>query len=196
MIHPTAEISSQAFVDPQARIWHYVQVREGARIGRNCILGKDVYVDTGVRIGDNCKLQNGVQVFHGAIIEDGVFLGPRACVLNDKTPRAINLDGELKSDADWQVGPVLIKRGASVGAGALVLPNVTVGEFALVGAGAVVTADVPAHALVVGNPARCVGYVCQCGHRLMENQTERIWTCSIDKLCYALDGKQGLKRQA
>ncbi len=198
MIHPTAEISPHAHVHPEARVWHYVQVREGARIGRNCVLGKGVYVDYGVQIGDNCKLQNGVKVYHGATIEDGVFLGPQACVLNDKNPRAINLDGELAADEDWQVGSVLIKHGASVGAGALILPNVTLGEFAMIGAGAVVTSNVAAYTLVVGNPARCVGYVCQCGRRLVENATagERIWICPADHLHYALDANQELQRQA
>jgi len=101
-------------------------------------------------------------------LEDGVFIGPHACLINDKMPRAITPAGDLKRDADWEVGKILVKYGASVGAGAVVLPQVTIGRFALVGAGAVVTKDVPDHGLVVGNPARLVGYVCKCGRRLSE----------------------------
>lgn len=165
-IHPSAEVSEQAQIGEGTQIWHQAHVRERARIGRGCILGKDVYVDYDVQIGDHCKLQNGVYVYHGATLEDGVFLGPGVILTNDRLPRAINPDGSLKSIDDWQVERILIRRGASLGAGSVVLPGVTIGEFALVGAGAVVTRDVPAQGLVVGNPARLVGYACQCGQRL------------------------------
>jgi UDP-2-acetamido-3-amino-2,3-dideoxy-glucuronate N-acetyltransferase len=196
MIHPTADVSPRALVASDAKIWHYVQIREDAQIGHNCIIGKAVYVDFGVHIGDNCKLQNGVKVYHGATLEDGVFLGPQACVLNDKHPRAITPTGELKLDADWEVGRVLIRFGASVGAGALILPNVTVGRFALVAAGAVVTSNVPAHALVAGTPARLRGYVCQCGQRLEEREEnrKRIWVCPVDNSTYALDANGEMER--
>ena len=120
-IHPTAELSTQATVGDGTQIWHQAQVREDAHIGRNCILGKGVYVDFGVRIGDNCKLQNGAFVYHGATLEDGVFVGPGAFLTNDKLPRAINPDGSLKSADDWDVGEILVRRGASLGAGCIVL---------------------------------------------------------------------------
>lgn len=165
-VHPTAEVSPRANIGANTRIWHQVQVREGAEIGENCILGKGVYVDFDVLIGNNVKIQNGCFVFHGATLEDGVFLGPGVILTNDKNPRAINTDGTLKKDADWDVGRTLIKRGAALGAGSIVLPGVTVGEFAMAGAGAVVTKDVPPHALVVGSPARVIGFVCDCGARL------------------------------
>jgi len=119
-----------------------------------------------VVIGDRVKIQNGASVYHGATIEDGVFIGPHACLTNDRLPRAITPEGELKGDTDWKVGKIRVCYGASIGAGAIVLPGVTVGRFALVGAGAVVTRDVAAQTLVVGNPARPVGLVCLCGHRL------------------------------
>jgi UDP-2-acetamido-3-amino-2,3-dideoxy-glucuronate N-acetyltransferase len=166
-IHPTAEVSDQAQIGDGTQIWHQVQVRERARLGRRCILGKGVYVDFNVQIGDHCKLQNGASIYHGATLEDGVFVGPGVILTNDHLPRAINPDGSLKTDADWVVGRILIKRGASLGAGSVVLPDVTIGTFALVGAGAVVTRDVPDHGLAVGNPARLVGYVCRCGGRLL-----------------------------
>lgn len=170
-VHPTAEVSSEAHIGEGTQIWHQAQVREGARIGRNCILGKGVYVDHRVAIGDNCKLQNGALVYHGATLEDGVFVGPGAILANDRLPRAINPDGSLKSDADWEVGSILVKRGASLGAGSIVLPGVVIGEFAMVAAGAVVTRNVPDHGLVVGSPARPAGFVCACAHRLVASNS-------------------------
>jgi UDP-2-acetamido-3-amino-2,3-dideoxy-glucuronate N-acetyltransferase len=166
MIHPTAQVDSRAQIGNGTKIWNWVQVREDADIGENCILSKGVYVDFGVKIGRNVKIQNNVSVYHGVTIEDGVFVGPHVCFTNDKKPRAINPDGSLKGADDWDVATTIVRRGASLGANATILPGVTVGSFALVGAGAVVTRDVPAHAIVVGNPARLVGYACECGEKL------------------------------
>jgi UDP-2-acetamido-3-amino-2,3-dideoxy-glucuronate N-acetyltransferase len=166
-VHPSADVSPEASIGAGASVWHRAQIREGAHIGKNCIIGKDVYVDSNVSIGDNVKIQNGALVYHGATVEDGVFLGPQACLTNDTYPRAITPDGQLKSADDWTVGPILLRYGSSIGAGAVVLPDVTVGRFAMVASGAVVTKDVPDHALVMGVPARKVGYVCKCGHRML-----------------------------
>jgi acetyltransferase-like isoleucine patch superfamily enzyme len=166
VIHPTADVSPHAIIGAGTRIWHQAQVRERARIGQNCIVGKGAYIDFDVAIGDNVKIQNGVFVYHGVTIEDGVFIGPRVCFANDMYPRAITPEGQLKTDADWEVGRTLVRFGASLGAGAIVLPNVTIGRFAMVGAGALVTRDVPDHGLVLGSPARLAGYVCRCGRRL------------------------------
>lgn len=174
-IHPTAEVSPQAGIGVGTHIWHQVQIREGARIGRNCILGKGVYVDFDVSIGNNVKIQNSAFIYHGVTIEDGVFIGPGVMLLNDKLPRAIKPDGSLKTDADWVVGKITVKYGASIGGGAIVLPNVTIGRFALVAAGAVVTSDVPDHGLVVGVPARLVGWVCMCARRLEQRGED--WYC-------------------
>ena len=178
VIHSTAEVSAKAQIGSGTRIWHLVQIREGVVFGQNCIVGKDVYIDFGVKIGDNVKIQNSALIYHGATIEDGVFVGPQVCLTNDRMPRAITSDGHLKGNDDWIVGPILVKYGASLGAGSLILPNVTIGRFALVGAGAVVTRDVPDHALVVGNPARRVGYVCHCGRKMV--QQGKAWHCSVD----------------
>lgn len=167
-IHPTAEVSPWAIVGEGTRIWHYVHVREGARIGRDCILGKGSYIDFEVIIGDNVKIQNGCCLYRGTTLEDGVFVGPGVILANDKLPRAINPDGSLKTSDDWVFGQILVKRGASLGARAVVLPNVVIGEFAMVGAGAVVTKDVPDHGLVVGTPATLRGFVCRCGRPLKE----------------------------
>jgi acetyltransferase-like isoleucine patch superfamily enzyme len=169
-IHSTAEVSPQAIIGEGTRVWHQAQVREGARIGRNCIVGKGAYVDLDVVIGDNVKIQNGCFVYRGATLEDGSFLGPGVILTNDKAPRAINPDGSLKTVDDWEAGKILVKRGASLGAGSVVLPDVVIGVFSMVGAGAVVTKDVPSYGLVVGNPARLVGYVCACGARVRRDK--------------------------
>jgi UDP-2-acetamido-3-amino-2,3-dideoxy-glucuronate N-acetyltransferase len=175
IIHPTAEVSPKAMIGEGTHIWHQAQVREGASIGQNCIVGKGVYVDFDVVIGNNVKIQNGAQLYHGATLEDGVFIGPLVCLTNDRFPRAITSNGHLKTADDWEVGRILVRRGASIGAGAIVLPGVTIGRFALVAAGAVVTASVPDHGLVMGVTARLVGYVCACGRRL--EQVEDAWRC-------------------
>ena len=184
-IHPTAEVSPEANIGPGTRVWHQVQIRERARIGSNCIVGKGAYIDFGVAIGSNVKIQNGVFVYHGVTVEDGVFLGPGVILTNDKLPRAVNPDGSLKSDDDWEVSLTLVKRGAALGAGSVILPGVTIGEFALVGAGAVVTRDVPDHGVVYGNPARLHGYVCRCGRSLVLDQAGR-WRCAACAADYAL----------
>jgi acetyltransferase-like isoleucine patch superfamily enzyme len=174
-IHPTAEVSPKATLGPGTRVWHQAQVREGAVLGRNCILGKGVYIDFGVQIGDNVKIQNGVSVYHGVTLENGVFVGPHMIFTNDKAPRAINPDGSLKGDADWELGRIVVKEGAALGAGCIIVTGVTIGRWAMVGAGAVVTRDVPDYGLVYGNPARLAGYVCPCGGRLVKGN--RVWTC-------------------
>jgi len=165
-IHDTAEVSAGARVGRGTKIWHHAQVREDATIGDRCILGKGVYVDQGVALGNDVKVQNGAQLFHGVTVEDGVFIGPGAILTNDRYPRAVNPSGTLKDASDWTIGRIRVERGASIGAGAVILPDVAIGRWALVGAGAVVTADVPPHGLAVGNPARVIGRVCRCGRRL------------------------------
>jgi acetyltransferase-like isoleucine patch superfamily enzyme len=157
-VHSTAEVSPEASVGKGTKIWNQAQVREKAVIGENCIISKDVYVDQAVTIGDRCKIQNGVSIYNGVTLEDEVFLGPHCVLTNDLRPRAFS--------HGFKVIPTRICRGASVGAGAVVVCGTTIGSYALVGAGAVVTRDVPPHALVVGNPARVQGYVCKCGRTL------------------------------
>jgi UDP-2-acetamido-3-amino-2,3-dideoxy-glucuronate N-acetyltransferase len=165
-VHPTAEVSPEAWVGARTRIWRQAHVRERAIIGEDCNIGKGVYVDTSVRMGSKVKIQNHVSVFEGVTLEDGVFVGPHVCFTNDLFPRAITPDGRLKSAEDWVITPTLVKYGASVGAGAVIRCGITIGEFALVGAGAVVTHEVPPYALVLGNPARQRGYVCRCARPL------------------------------
>jgi len=162
-------------------VWNQAQIRSGAKIGNNCIISKNVYVDLGVSIGNNTKIQNNVSIFQGVTIEDGVFIGPHVCFTNDKVPRAINLDGTLKaggeSACDWKLAKTLVKNGASIGAGTVILPGVTIGKFAMVGAGSVVTKDVPDQGLVYGSPAELKGYVCKCGSKL--NQEKSCNICGV-----------------
>jgi UDP-2-acetamido-3-amino-2,3-dideoxy-glucuronate N-acetyltransferase len=168
-IHPTAEISEGAVIGAGASIWHQAQVREGARIGANCVIGKGVYIDSGVHIGENCKVQNYSCVYHGTTLEDGVFVGPAVVFTNDRYPRAINADGTIKNDSDWEVGETVVKYGAAVGSRSVVVPGVTIGRWALVAAGSVVTKDVPDHALVGGVPARAMGWACVCARPLPDS---------------------------
>ncbi|WP_322797910.1 acyltransferase [Thermoflexus sp.] len=165
-IHPTAEVSTDAEIGDGTVIWHHAQIREGARIGVHCTIGKGVYIDAGVVIGDNVKIQNYVSIYRGVIIEDGVFIGPHVCFTNDIFPRAIRPDGSLKTEEDWVVIKTLVRRGASIGANSTIRCGVTIGEWAMVGAGSVVTREVPPYGLVYGNPARLRGFVCPCGAKL------------------------------
>jgi Serine acetyltransferase len=158
MNHDTAEVSAGATVGDGTKIWNHAQVREGARIGANCVIGKNVYIDAGVTIGSGVKIQNNVSVYAGVTVEDDVFLGPGMTFTNDLYPRAFS--------AEWEITPTSVKKGASIGAGAVIVCGVEIGEYAMVGAGAVVTRDVPAYTLAVGNPAAPVWRVCRCGRRL------------------------------
>jgi UDP-2-acetamido-3-amino-2,3-dideoxy-glucuronate N-acetyltransferase len=169
-VHPTAEVAEDATIGDGTSIWHHCQIRPRAHIGQNCILGKGVYVDADVTIGDNVKIQNYSSVYHGVTLEDGVFVGPHVCFTNDMRPRAINPDGTLKAATDWKVSTTLVKRGAALGANSTIRCGVTIGEWAMVGSGSVVTRDVPAYGLVYGNPARLHGFVCPCGAQLTQKE--------------------------
>ena len=175
MIHPTAEVERGAQIGADTRIWHFVHVRTGAKVGNNCTLGYNVFIDRDVVIGDNVKLQNRVSLFRGVTLEDGVFIGPHTTFTNDTYPRSITPDGRLLDHDDWPAVPTLVRYGASIGAAAVIIAGVTIGRWAMVGAGAVVTHDVPDYGLVIGRPARLTGYVCECGQPM--SYDTGAWTC-------------------
>lgn len=174
-IAATADVDPRARIGARTRIWHLAQVREFAQVGVDCNIGRGAYVGPGVQIGDNCKLQNHALVYEPARLADGVFIGPAAVLTNDEFPRAVNPDGSLKSGDDWQAVGVIIDQGASIGARAICIAPVRIGAWALVAAGAVVTKDVPAHALMVGVPARRIGWVGRAGRPLERDGDE--WVC-------------------
>ncbi len=163
IVHPSAFVEDEVSIGNGTRIWHQVQVRKGAKIGENCVIGKASFIDFDVKLGNNVKVQNFVSVYHGVTVEDDVFIGPHVCFTNDMKPRAVN--------PSWQVVHSLIKKGASIGANSTIVCGHTIGEYAMIGAGSVVTKEVHPFSLVYGNPARLQGYVCYCGEILLKTTT-------------------------
>ncbi len=158
-IHATADVSIRAKIGAGTRVWHQAQIREDAEIGENCIIAKNVYVDMKVKIGNGVKIQNNSCIYYPAELSDDVFIGPSVTFTNDRYPRSFIWNESRHTP------PIRIKRGASVGADSVVIGGITVGEYAMVGAGSIVTHDVPPRALVFGNPARVRGFVCECGEK-------------------------------
>jgi len=165
-VHPTAIVETQ-HIGQGTRIWAFAHVMGDVSIGANCNIGDHCFIESGVTVGDDVTIKNGNMIWEGITLEDGVFVGPHVFFTNDLYPRSPRLPQAQKrySSREW-LSPVLVKQGASLGAGAVILAGITVGEFAMVGAGAVVTRDVPPYALMIGNPARVRGWVCQCGQPL------------------------------
>ena len=167
-IHPAAIVESKD-IGGGTRIWAYAHVMAGARVGRNCNVGDHCFIESGAVVGNNVTIKNGSLIWEGVTIEDGVFVGPNVLFTNDLYPRSQRLpqaQGRYRDKKSWLL-PTVVKCGASLSAGAVLLPGVTIGEYAAVAAGAVVTRDVPSHALVKGSPARASGWVCECGARLV-----------------------------
>ncbi|MFZ2058762.1 MAG: acyltransferase [Acidimicrobiales bacterium] len=185
-ISPLAEVEEGATIAEGSVVWQFTKIRAGSSVGKRCRIGGGVYVGAGVAIGDDCKVENTAQLFEGARVGSGVFIGPGALLLNDNYPRAVSPCGALKQAEDWTVEGVTVDDGASLGGGAVVLPGRHIGRFALVGAGAVVSTSVPPYALVIGNPARRVGTVCECGTRVGE-----AFACSACGLNFVLDPATG-----
>jgi UDP-2-acetamido-3-amino-2,3-dideoxy-glucuronate N-acetyltransferase len=167
-IHSSADVSEESQIGKGTLIWNFAQVRENSKIGVNCILSKGVYIDCNVIVGNNVKIQNGVSLYDGNIVEDDVFIGPHATFTNDLQPRAFN--------KDWTITKTLLRKGCSIGANATIIAGNTVGAFAMVAAGSVVTSDVASFSLVKGNPARLVGFVCRMGHKMKQTNksTEKV----------------------
>lgn len=180
-IHPTSVVHERAQIGEGTQVWLFCQIREGVQIGRDCLIGKNVYVDPDVVVGDRCKLMNNVSVYSGVTLEDAVFCGPHVCFTNDKVPRAVNPDMSAKKPEDWKLSKTLVKTGAALGANATIVCGITIGKWAMVGSGAVVTHNVPDHALVLGNPARIAGWVCSCGLKVQIDESEGLGTCTCGR---------------
>ena len=189
-VHPTAIVEQTARIGDSTKVWHFVHVREDAEIGRECVLGHSVYVGKGVKIGNRVKLENRATVYGGVKIEDDVFVGPHVTFTNDLYPRS--------HSPDWKIVPTLVKKGASIGASTVVICGLTIGEYAMIGAGSVVTKDIPPHALIYGNPAKIRGFVCKCGKRLTkeeERQKDVLMVCSVCDEKYEIPKEEYAKLQ-
>ena len=169
-VHPSSFVDEGAKIGAGTKIWHFCHVMRGAQIGENCVLGQNVFVGRNVRIGNRVKIQNNVSVYEGVILEDEVFCGPSMVFTNVINPRS-----EIERKSEFKT--TLVKRGATLGANCTIVCGVTIGRYAFIGAGAVVTKDVPDYALMVGVPARQVGWMSRHGHRLTEQDEEGNWIC-------------------
>lgn len=186
-ILPSADVDERAQLGNGTTVWHLAQVREGAVIGAESVIGRGAYIGSGVRLGDRCKVQNHALVYEPAVLGDGVFVGPAAVFTNDHNPRSVAPDGSLKGSADWVPVGVTCLEGASIGARAVCVAPIVIGRWAMVAAGAVVTRDVPDFALVVGVPARRVGWVGRSGEQLTD-EGGGLWRCPSTGSRYTLTG--------
>jgi UDP-2-acetamido-3-amino-2,3-dideoxy-glucuronate N-acetyltransferase len=188
--HATATIDEGCTIGDGSKIWHYSHVMTGATLGRDCSLGQNVFVARDVSIGDNVKIQNNVSVYEGVVLEDDVFCGPSMVFTNVINPRShVSRKQEFR--------PTLVRRGATIGANATVICGHTIGRYAFIGAGAVVASDVPDHALMVGVPARRIGWMCECGVRLEPDGRDAArLRCASCGATYAMETDSPVREQA
>lgn len=172
-VHDSATVESQVQIGVDSKIWHQAQIRTRAQIGARCVIGKGVFVDFDVAIGDDCKLQNYACVYHGVVLGRGVFVGPHVVFTNDLRPRAVSPSFGLLGDGDWEVGSTVVGDGASIGANSTVLPNVNIGTWSMIAAGAIVTRNVQPYSLVIGTPAVHVAWLCRCGTKVIDANCDR-----------------------
>lgn len=194
MIEASADIDEGVRVPDSTKIWHLAQVRSGARIGEDCIIGRGAYIGAGVEMGDACKVQNYALLYEPARLGKGVFIGPAAVLTNDRHPRAINEDGSPKTAEDWEPVGVSIGDGASIGARSVCVAPVSIGRWALVAAGSVVTKDVPNYALVAGVPAKRIGWVGEAGVLLIPTADSSLLECPTTGARYRLTAPEALEK--
>ena len=174
-INSTAIIDEGVYLGSGTKVWHFVHIMKDAKIGKDCIIADYVYIGKGVTIGNTVKLENRTTVYEGVTIEDNVFVGPHVTFTNDPYPRSFS--------KDWKIQPTLVKEGSSIGARTVIVCGVTIGEYALIGAGSVITENIPAHALAYGNPARIRGFVCKCAIKLKKKEEKKNYTCMMCPVC-------------
>jgi UDP-2-acetamido-3-amino-2,3-dideoxy-glucuronate N-acetyltransferase len=182
-VHATVDLGTNVTLGENTKVWHYAQVRENAILGEGCVIGRGAYVGTGVSLGKNCKVQNYALVYEPAVLGNGVFIGPAAVLTNDQFPRSVSPNMDLKGGEDWEAVGVTIEDGASIGARAVCVAPVNIGKWATIAAGAVVTKDVPDFALMMGVPARRVGWVGRQGHPLADIGQGK-FECPVDGTLY------------
>lgn len=193
-VSSTAILGDSVTIGNGAKVWHFAHIRSDVNLGSNVIIGENVYIGPGISVGDNSKIQNNSLIYEPAQIDNSVFIGPGVIFTNDHNPRAINSDKTQKSSLDWNKAGVVVGEGASIGAGAICVGPIEIGKWALVGAGAVVIEDVPNYALMVGVPARQIGWVGKDGVKLIE-QTSKVFGCPVSKKIYHLEGSNLIEEE-
>jgi acetyltransferase-like isoleucine patch superfamily enzyme len=192
-IHPTALVEEGVSIGERTKVWHGSHLRSGVTIGTDVVIGRNVYVGSDVKIGSRSKIQNNALIYEPAFVGEGVFIGPAVIFTNDHNPRAVNANGELKTIADWEATGVQVGNGASIGAGSICVAPLMIGRWAMVGAGSVVTRNVKDYALVVGNPAREIGWVGEAGEKLeLENGK---WICRKTQDTYRIENENLVKEE-
>jgi acetyltransferase-like isoleucine patch superfamily enzyme len=187
---PSVSVGKDVFISDSAKIWDHVQIRDNAKIGKNVVIGRGAYIGTGVVVADNCKIQNYALLYEPATLEQGVFVGPSVVFTNDRYPRAVNPDLKLKNSNDWEPVGVYVKEGASIGARSVCVAPVTIGRWAMIAAGSVVTKNVVDFALMVGVPAKRVGWVGIVGQKLVQDDNEKsVFICPVTKSRYKQEGQ-------